>query len=557
MKVCLIENQKKPMKEKPEGILFKMERVPFLFKKTEEPKMTILKRQEFEIKVLQNRNGKGFYFTEPYFYTLALLGVDGPFTQQQLLDIYKIYGDMATDKSWSKKVVKMSDLKFLTQKNINIRKRDGMQFNFVEITENGMDFLKETGFVHKAAKIRNNSTGDHTIGIRQVLIDVLKVIAEYEELGGKYVTQNTIFPIGKFDTNEKPDNVFRFYQDEKLGVNDTIRLFHKTKEEISSAKTNFVTSLNSYATSIFKETGLFPDWVFQLKRNLFHIEVDSGKQSFEKKSDVVDAVGEAKQTTIKQKIEKYFEIAEKLPNHKHHAIFVLLDDSITTKKYFGNRTTRIRNLKDGIGELLIKDVPANLKVSVISLERAKDFFSTHFLNVLETEKQDLKRLNAAIKSLNRSSIYPYDMKIIKRANMEDWDVEVKKDIMKTPFLISSFYKNLKLKEEQKKLSLVHHNIVPVVVKEGDVLTYTKINQYSKMFREQVFKKTKLLLIYDTKKSMEQDVLHTVPKRNKLENPLYQNVLLMPLDEWEKGKQNFYGIDQKTLSASDLLDFLDK
>ncbi|WP_448897217.1 hypothetical protein [Cytobacillus pseudoceanisediminis] len=552
------------MKENPEGIFSRTERLPFSIlrakknKKTNGgQKMTTLKKQEFEIKVLQNRNGKGFYFTDPYFYTLALLGVDGPFTQQQLLDIYKIYGDMATDKSWSKKVVKMSDLKFVSQKNINIRKRDGMQFNFVEITENGMDFLKETGFVNKAAKIRNNSTGDHTIGIRQVLVDVLNVIAENKELGGKYVTQNTIFPISKYDTTEKPLNVYRFYQDEKLGVNDNIRFFNKTKEEIVSAKANFVTSLNSYATSNFKDIGLFPDWVFQFKKNLFHVEVDSGKQSFEKKSETADVVGEAKQTTIKQKVEKYFEIAEKLPNHKHHAVFVLLDDSVTTKKYFGNRTTRIRNLKDGIGELLIKDAPANLKVSVISLERAKDFFSTYFLSVLETEKEDLKRLNAAINFMNRSSMYPYDMKIIKKDNMKDWDVEVNKDIMKTPFLISSFYKNLKLKEEQKKLSLVHHNIVPIMVKEGDVLTYAKINHYSKMFREQVFKKTKLLLIYDTKKNMEQDVLHTVPKRNKLENLIYQKVLLMPFDEWEKSNHNFYGIDQKAISASDLLDFLDK
>lgn len=513
--------------------------------------MTTLKKQEFEIKVLQNRNGKGFYFTDPYFYTLALLGVDGPFTQQQLLDIYKIYGDMATDKSWSKKVVKMSDLKFVSQKNINIRKRDGMQFNFVEITENGMDFLKETGFVNKAAKIRNNSTGDHTIGIRQVLVDVLNVIAENEELGGKYVTQNTIFPISKYDTTKKPLNVYRFYQDEKLGVNDNIRFFNKTKEEIVSAKANFVTSLNSYATSNFKDIGLFPDWVFQLKKNLFHIEVDSGKQSFDKKSETADVVGEAKQTTIKQKVEKYFEIAEKLPNHKHHAVFVLLDDSVTTKKYFGNRSTRIRNLKDGIGELLIKDAPANLKVSVISLERAKDFFESNLFDVLKiTEKEDLKRMNAAVNNLHKSVDYQYYMSIIKSNDMAAWGIQVNNIDIEIPYVFSAYHEVLK-KEERR----FHHMLIPVIANEGETIVTTKLNKYNKMINNSVFVKTKILLIYKTKESMEKDILLAVPKRNKLDNPLYQKVLLMPLDEWENGNHTFYGLDQKPFSSNDLDVFL--
>lgn len=519
--------------------------------------MTNLTQQQFEIKVLQNRNGKGFYFTDPYFYTLALLGVDGPFTQQQLLDIYKVYGDMATDKSWSKKVVKMKDLKFVSQKNINIRKRDGMQFNFVEITENGMDFLKDTRFLNGTAKIRNASTGDHTIAIRQVVVDVLKVIAGTQELGGKYVSQNTVFPVRKYDSTEKPSQIFKYYQDSKSEMIETVPVFRvKTKEEVATAKSNFVTSLNPYNTPSIRDSGIIPDWIFKLKNHLFHVEVDSGKQSFEKKSGK-EEVGEEKQTTIKQKIEKYKELAEQLPNFNHQAVFVSIDDSITTRKYFGNRTTRIRNLKDGIGELILNDSPSNLKVSVISLERAKEFFKWAFLEVLGLGVSEMKKLNAAINFMHKSSTYPFDIKIVKRESMKDWDIQVEKDFMETPYLVSAFFENLKLKDDQKKHKIVHHNIVPLAVKEGEALTFTKINKYSELFRNQVINKAKLLLIYDTKECLEQDVLHAVPKRNKLQNPLYQKVLLLPLDEWEKGNHYFYGLDQKPLSESELLDFLDK
>ncbi|MDQ0246500.1 hypothetical protein J2S09_004104 [Bacillus fengqiuensis] len=503
---------------------------------------------DFEIKLMTNHNGKGFYFTDPYFYTLALLGLDGPFTQQQILDIFTLFGDIH-EKSWSKKIVKLKNIKLLTQKKQNIRKRDGMLFNFVDITERGLDFLKFTGFVNKGITKRHTSFSDHTLGIRQVVVDILKVIAETKDLGEGYVTRNTLFKIQKKSMKTKPERFYKIHQDELDGNSHSIHLFRENKKEIQMAKTRYVTSHNPYTVKLVD--GLIPDWIFQLRKDLFHIEIDSGKQSFETLiGEDGNEIEKGTQTTIKEKILKYIELAKVKPLFNHRAVFILLDDSVTTKKHFGNRSTRIRNLKENIGEVISREAPQNLEVFVISLERTKDFFKKMLLRALKEQETD-STIVTALEALNKSTEFPYIPTIVDNADFHSWDILVQNITTPTPYIFSLS----SIKTEKK---LYEHMLIPVVAMEGEVLSKYKMDQYVDMIENATFIKSKVLLIYQHRDSMEHDILQSIPKRNRMSNKYFKNILLMPLDEQRDGtivNQNLYTLDMKSLDLVQLSEFL--
>lgn len=254
---------------------------------------------------------------------------------------------------------------------------------------------------------------------------------------------------------------------------------------------------------------IVPDWIIKGKSSPYvYIEMDTGSEQL---------------SDLKEKLSRYKKLANIQSNMAHTLLLVSLDDSFSTRHFFGDKLRRTANMKQKLLEEQIGDL-SNLEVYVIPLRRSSQVIQ----KILDEEK----------------SYNPEDYKI-------DCEVAIQ--------LISDFNKRFRFTfspldddefyykdiEERYKADLICEvrneegvtleNVAIIYMREGFLFSLDRLDYLSHLIKAQKTKQLidRVIAIYHNHDELVEDVWGIE----------YDNVLIGDAESWAtpvNGIPEFYG-----------------
>ena len=232
-------------------------------------------------------------------------------TTSQLYSLYSSYVDVSYI-SFCNRLKKLYSMDIINKKEYTLGQK-GFYFNYFRIGKRGVDALVANEFIeHDAAD-------------------------EYEDV--------------KKGFNAK--NIDHYLAIQELVV-DVLKCGEQKREQFQSIHPWKVPYIDKHSKE--DEKLVIPDWIIKKGNKYLNIEMDTGSESL---------------STLKEKVKRYMNLAEQKPNQKHVVLFVLLDESFTTRQKYGDRTVRVGNVKQSL--INTKGIEgSNLDVYVVSLSNASN-----------------------------------------------------------------------------------------------------------------------------------------------------------------------------------------
>lgn len=375
--------------------------------------------------------------------------------------------------------------------------------------------------------------------------------------GGKYIV--SLRPKGIRFNAKKPIVI---YKRKNMGTDMIPSEFHpfgdyNNKKALAIFKEK-AGVLVSYVPKMFEEkTKLIPDWIFQVKDQYFYIEVDTGSEKVKSARDKSNyLVNKFDTKSIEGKLYRYDEIIQeqkkkteekgKQYNKSHHVIFALLDDSraVITTQIHSDKKTRIANLKHEIA-FMDNFSNWNMKVSVIGMKRYFPLMKKLYQQAVK-KSEDTINYYEVLKMMHSEGFAP-----------KEWG---------TYFITAENFSKVKLPIHHpieglymfiKKSNKHDQNIIPVFVQEGNVEDMEKVAYLTVPVEKGEFKtEAKILVIYETKEELENDVLRKTKNiyTNKFTGAQVDNngmktddLLLIAIDELKAGKLAVYSADKQVIT----------
>lgn len=497
-------------------------------------------------------------------YALLFLNEQSILSQPQFHEFYSLLKQIS-EAAFRRKMSRWNNANIINKRKVKLQ--NGYEMAIISLTPAGQTILKKLGYLSNREKLKYQAKSnlDHTLAIKQSIIEVLKCASHREHFyiadGGKYV-----IPFGVEDDNNELVQPIIIFKKQDFGndfiphlksltkYNATFIERHKTFGVLQSfAPQNFI----YFKEQIGGKTGLAPDWIFKVRDTFIYIEVDSGSEKIKAKRDYTNTIIEKHDVkSIEGKLYRYEEFARNDREHNHKVIFALIDNSdvVTTTNNHTNKDMRIANLKHEIAHM------ANYKDWVIEVYVTGMKRFSYIMESLYIELTD------NIKSDNYEVYKQAFINLIKGGLKPDWKnlkfMFVKKRHYQTlgiPLNTLNFIPDFLFRYYQDTENKYEQYFLPLFIREGNVKDMEMLAYYTIPIADGRFKyNAKIIALYKTKEELFNDVIRRTKKViiNKITKEIVDNngmdidnIIFVALDELFEGKLILYKANKNTIEKS--------
>lgn len=502
-----------------------------------------MKREDWIIKYITDKNHTGMYMGVSDLYTLFFLYEQKLLTVKQMNTFYNYYHEKPMHyNAFRNRLNKMYKLKIIRKDNYYLKKRHGYEMSMYSIGEKGLYILKHAGFINwdKENIYVGKRQYEHTLGIKEA---VLRTIDLEIKRKGWFLSQDgeNIYVFKKFIDDYGLNNIAPFskwssipkyiYESEDWGENEIVG--RAARGERMYSKSDVLYSIQPFP--LFKEIqededNLKPDWIFRFNKHQLNLEIDSGAE---------------KNKIIINKIKRYIRLTQLMPTIQHHVIFAIIDNSYPTVSEHGARKQRTSNLKD-----LIRSIPelstSTLQVYVTPMKRVSPVMY-QILSYAGLEKDDnFEYHKQIIQRLNSSLSFSYN------SNLLSTEVELREHgffhqgFQNTKLPVYHFQK----KNNQNATGLLEFWGIVTRMIEGNVNNFKMLVELSQLLAKNNSYEGKWVLPRDTKiiaiypkelNETESSILHDI-----FHSSISNNVILMREEDIKQFNPQFYDIKQREL-----------
>lgn len=524
----------------------------------------------------ENRNLKIYYYLAKSkkrriqlesidIYALLFLNEQGILSQPQFYEFYSLLKHIS-DAAFRRKMSRWDNANIIEKRKEKMQ--NGYEMAIINLTPAGQTILKKLGYLGMEEKLKYQARSnlDHTLAIKQSVIEVLKCISQKEPFyiadGGKYVIP---FKEDNYEDLEQPIIIFK---KQNFG-NDLI----PSLKSLSQYNATFIDKhkelgvLQSFIPQEFPHikdqlgdrTGLIPDWIFKIRDTFLYIEVDSGNEKIKTKRDHTNTIIEKHDVrSIEGKLYRYEELARNDREHNHKVIFALMDDSdvVITKNIHSNKDIRIANLKHEIAHMNdYKDW--RIDVYVTGMKRLYKVVEAVYLELIDSIKSySYEVYKKTFITLIRAGLKPnwIDLKFMVVSNKFYPTLGISTNSLNfIPDSLFRYYQDSGDKYEQY--------FIPVFIREGNVKDMERLAYYSIPTANGRFKyNAKILALYKRKEELFNDVIRKTKKVNtnkitkeKVDNNGMdiENIVFVAIDDISKGKLLLYNANKKQIHKCQL------
>jgi hypothetical protein len=269
--------------------------------------------------------------------------------------------------------------------------------------------------------------------------------------------------------------------DHYLATQEAVLKFSSTKRDGDTESLHPHKSPLLLDNTLDEKPTVIPDWILRNDLASIYIELDSGTETM---------------TEIKDKVERYQTFAAAQPDTRHFVTFISIDHSFRTKKYYGDKTRRIGNMKKAILGSMNASIE-NLEIFVMPLRRAEVIIEK-ILNGTIPYDTERRRIEAHVAKslftdLNRE--FAFELKEIER---EEVYFGGTKEVLK----IDRFY------EVRNEGGNLIETIGLLCLHEGLMKSLDSLDYSYHLVKNQKTKRRidRLIAIYDHEEELKADIL---------------------------------------------------
>ncbi|EOR25781.1 hypothetical protein A499_03978 [Niallia nealsonii AAU1] len=498
-------------------------------------------------------------------YALLFLNEQGILSQPQFYEFYSLLKHIS-DAAFRRKMSRWDNANIIEKRKEKMQ--NGYEMAIINLTPAGQTILKKLGYLGMEEKLKYQAKSnlDHTLAIKQSVIEILKCISQKEPFyiadGGKYVIP---FREDNDEDLEQPIIIFKKqnYGNDFIPSLKSLSQYNATfidrHRELGVPQSFIPQEFTLINKQLGDKTGLIPDWIFKIRDTYLYIEVDSGNEKIKTKRDHTNTIIEKHDVrSIEGKLYRYEELAKNDREHNHKVIFALMDDSdvVITKNIHSNKDIRIANLKHEIAHMNDYN-DWKIGVYVSGMKRFYTVFEAVYLELINN-----------IKSYNYEVYKNTFITLIKAGLKPNWKnlkfMVVAKHFYPTlgistnslnfiPDFLFRYYQDTEDKYEQY--------FIPVFIREGNVKDMERLAYYTIPTANGWFKyNAKILALYERKDELFNDVIRKTKKvnTNKITREIVDNngmdidnIVFAAIDEISNGKLLLYNANKKQIDKSQL------